>query len=91
MFLRDSMDVITLERELSKSFTGFICSNLPADPTYIKAERVEAADGWKELHFSTGQKDDGRLYFKHDKNQNRWLVLVSFKGSQRIFSIFKKN
>ncbi|MBP9019745.1 MAG: HIRAN domain-containing protein, partial [Bacteroidales bacterium] len=82
MFLGDSMDVITLELENYQKVLQALYA-ISADPTYIKAERVEAADGWKELHFSTGQKDDGRLYFKHDKNQNRWLVLVSFKGSQK--------
>jgi hypothetical protein len=34
-----------------------------------------------ETHFNTGQKDDGRLYFKR-VDGTTWMELVSFKDSQ---------
>jgi hypothetical protein len=46
----------------------------------VRAKRVHRAPEWKELSFSTGQNDEGRLYFK--QAGETWLVLLSFKGSQ---------
>lgn len=79
-FLRDSLDVITLEL---KNFERVLreLRNLCSAPASIKGERVESASQWREKHFSTGQKDDGRLYFK--KDGGKWRVFVSFKDSQK--------
>lgn len=51
-------------------------SNTPGD---FKGKKVGGTE-WKERHFNTGQKDDGRFYFRNDGT--KWLVLVSFKKNQ---------
>lgn len=50
----------------------------PALP--VGAKPVQGAPPWLESHFRTGQKDDGRLYFR--KRDGRWIALVSFKARQ---------
>jgi hypothetical protein len=79
-FLRDSLDVITQELE---SFEPVLrkLRNLCSDHVNVKGERVEGTGKWKERHFSTGQKNDGRFYFTNDGST--WRVLVSFKDSQK--------
>ena len=48
-------------------------------------------DKWWEVHFNTGQRDDGRLYFY--RNSNKLTVLVSFKKDQKrdILNLQKYN
>jgi hypothetical protein len=46
----------------------------------VAAATVRGATGWKELHFNTGQRDNGRLYFRRSNGEIE--VLVSFKGDQ---------
>lgn len=56
----------------------------------LPSKKVNAAEGWWECHFSTGQNDDGRLYFRHIGNK-QFEVLVSDKAAQgRDFSWLKK-
>ena len=43
-------------------------------------EWVHAADGWLEVHMSTGRGRDGRLYYRKDAQV--WSVLVSDKAAQ---------
>ncbi|MHB8859323.1 MAG: hypothetical protein ACYC6Z_07565 [Thermoleophilia bacterium] len=50
----------------------------------LKADRVESTKKWKELHFSTGESDAGRIYYRLDKGKIRYHVLVSNKSSQRM-------
>lgn len=78
--LRDSLDVITQELE---SFGPVLreLRNLCSAPTDVKGERVEGAPEWKERRFSTGQKHDGRFYFRN--HGGAWRVLVSFKDCQK--------
>lgn len=78
--LRDSLDVITQELE---SFEPVLheLRNLCIAPASVKWERVEGAPQWKERRFSTGQRHDGRVYFRN--HGSTWLVLVSFKDSQK--------
>lgn len=55
-------------------------------PGAIKPNRVKAVEGWKEVHFSTGKSDDGRIYFKklEINGHHRYEVLVSDKGAQSL-------
>jgi len=80
LFLKNSLDVIIQELESFEPVLRELRS-LCSAAADVKGERVEGAREWKERRFSTGQKDDGRLYFRNDGST--WLVLVSFKGSQK--------
>jgi hypothetical protein len=46
-------------------------------------KRVESAAGWTERHFSTGQGDEGRLYYSKPDAAGKRLVLVAPKGDQK--------
>ena len=78
-FLRDSRKVIL--RELSSFRPVFAELHQIAANPELKGTAVEGASGWRERHFSTGLKDDGRLYYK--RQDGKWVVLVSFKGEQK--------
>ena len=78
-FLKDSRKVVL--RELSSFKPIFAELHAIATEPVVKGQAVEGASGWKERHFNTGQKDDGRLYYK--RQDGKWLVLVSFKSSQK--------
>ena len=81
VLIRDSLDV--MEREL-KSCEPVLreLRTLCWEPAAVRAERVQAAPEWREKRFSTGEKDDGRLYFR--QRDGTWMVLVSFKQSQQL-------
>ncbi len=77
--LRDSLDVI--ERELESPVPVLReLRQLCWEPSAVRGERVQNAAEWREKHFATGQKNDGRLYFRHE--DGAWSVLVSFKQYQ---------
>ncbi len=78
-FLKDSRKVVL--RELSSFKPVFAELHAIATEPVVKGQAVEGASGWRERHFNTGQKDDGRLYYK--RQDGKWLVLVSFKSSQK--------
>lgn len=90
--VRDSISII--ERELESC--EFVLSDLrtlrwepPALPAGAKP--VHSAPPWWGSRFRTGQKDDGRLYFRK-REDGGWNVLVSFKQCQdRDFEYLKKN
>ncbi|MDR4495686.1 MAG: hypothetical protein R3B74_14985 [Nitrospirales bacterium] len=87
-FLRDSLDVITEIESVEPILRdlGILCSA----PAEIKGERVEGASPWKERRFSTGQKHDGRFYFKNQ--DSTWVVLISYKDCQKQdIAYLKKN
>lgn len=79
-FIRDSLDVVTTEyasyQQVLQDVAAFV-----RDPQSARGVRVESATGWREIHCSTGQKNDGRVYLKHDHGE--WLVLISFKHAQK--------
>ncbi|PWG03513.1 hypothetical protein [Sphingosinicella humi] len=57
---------------------------LSENPTSLRGKRVHTADGWLEIHFSTGRARDGRIYYKR-KTENgaaMWDILVSDKAAQ---------
>jgi hypothetical protein len=88
--LRDSADVITKELRDYQTVLQTIHSQVENKTDSSVAKTVGSANGWTELHYHTGQKDDGRVYFK--RVQNEWFVLVSFKGSQeKDLKYLKKN
>jgi len=78
-FLRDSWDVLSMEiaepEGVLRELHAICCS-----PAEVRAKTVQGAREWKELHFKTGQGDNGRLYFR--QSDRRWIALISFKGSQ---------
>jgi hypothetical protein len=77
--LRDSLDVV--ERELESPLPVLReLRQLCWEPSAVRGERVENALEWREKHFATGQKSDGRIYFRHA--DGAYHVLVSFKDCQ---------
>ena len=77
--IRDSRDVISRElgslESLLHELHTFVCRGAE-----VRAGAVQGAEGWRELHYSTGQKDDGRIYFRRTGTKVR--ALVSFKREQ---------
>lgn len=80
---RDSADFIAQEVSDKTDLLKKI-RLIAQDRTALKAKRVQSADGWMEVHFSTGAARDGRLYFKNiDISASPgWLILVSDKAAQ---------
>jgi hypothetical protein len=78
-FVRDSWDVLSMEiaepEGVLRELHAICCS-----PAEIRAKAVKGTRDWKELHFNTGQRDNGRLYFR--QSDRTWHALISFKGSQ---------
>lgn len=79
-FVRDSTDVFASELNDYRPALQFL-HKLVTAPGTVKAKRVQNAEAWKEVHFSTGQADDGRIYFKQVDSD--WCVLISFKKYQQ--------
>jgi len=53
---------------------------LNAPGVQLRGKPLRGCTGWWEKHFSTGQSDDGRLYWRD--TQGLWEVLVSDKAAQ---------
>jgi hypothetical protein len=79
VLLRDSSEVICRELRCCDSILKAL-HEVACKPAALRAAAVRGADGWKEVHYSTGQKDHGRLYFK--RMGDKVLALVSFKAVQ---------
>lgn len=77
--VRGSADFILTEVEDRRDLYGKL-RLLIDDPVSVGGKRVHAADGWLEVHMSTGLGRDGRLYYR--KNAQGWSVLVSDKAAQ---------
>jgi hypothetical protein len=78
-FIFDSVDILLNEiKDYASPIHHLV--KLRFDNNY-KGKKILLLDKWWELHFSTGQKDDGRLYFK--RHGEKLLVLISFKKSQK--------
>lgn len=41
---------------------------------------MKILNNWFDTHFSTGERNDGRIYFK--KHDSKITILVCFKGQQ---------
>lgn len=57
---------------------------LETDPRNLRSKKVHTCNGWRERKFSTGQSDDGRMYYKRSDNQYR-VVLSTKKEQARDF------
>ncbi len=77
--LRDSSEILCRELRSGDSILRTL-HEVACRHSSLRAPAVRSADGWKEVHYSTGQKDDGRLYFK--RTGDKVLALVSFKDAQ---------
>lgn len=91
--LKNVLDVLLSGIELVRGSEDFILTELDDrrdlyaklrqladDPVALGGKRVHAAEGWLEVHLSTGRARDGRLYYK--RGENVWFVLVSDKAAQ---------
>jgi hypothetical protein len=78
IFLRDSDEILVNEIEDYNDPIRKIIS-IKTDHEF-KGKKIKTLDKWWEIHFNTGQKDDGRLYFRREKNKLQ--ILVSFKKKQ---------
>jgi hypothetical protein len=56
--------------------------DISARPDVVKGTRVQAADGWLERHFNTGDRPNGRIYYCY--RGERCSVLVSFLFRSRL-------
>ena len=86
---RDSLDVISREVKDYQQILK-ILKILSTSPEKLKGYRVKTTKEWFERHFNSGDKDDGRIYYK--KEGNNWMVVISEKNSQsRDIKWLKKN
>jgi hypothetical protein len=78
VFLNPSFDV--LQREVL-DFSKALCKirSIVFDANF-KGKPIRTLDNWFDIHFSTGERNDGRIYFK--KSNGKITILVSFKGEQ---------
>lgn len=79
IFVRNSTNVLIAEVE---DYTVALKEILKinSDPLF-KGTKIHTLNKWYEIHFSTGQRDNGRIYFKKEKGE--MSVLVSFKTLQK--------
>lgn len=78
--IRDSWDVLLWELQNPESVFQ-ILQKIQVMPETLHAKRVRSTKNWKELHYGTGQSNDGRLYFKRKGQAAE--VLISFKQEQK--------
>lgn len=78
IFINPSFDV--LQREVL-DFSNALCKikSIVSDANF-KGKPMKTLNNWYDIHFSTGERNDGRIYFK--KNNGKITLLVSFKGEQ---------
>ena len=79
IFVRDSIDVLKKEIEDYTTALNKIHA-LYSDPL-MRGKKIHTLEKWFEIHFNTGAKDDGRIYFKREGSKLN--VLVSLKSSQK--------
>jgi hypothetical protein len=77
--LRDSREVLRIGLSSRRSALTAL-RDISARPDVVKGTRVQAADGWLERHFNTGDRPNGRIYYRY--RGERCSVLVSFKAHQ---------
>ena len=78
-FLSDSIDI--LKNEIKDYTTALSKITEIYNTVNFKAKKIQTLNKWFEIHYNTGQKDDGRIYFKKENHQMQ--VLVSFKSGQK--------
>lgn len=79
IFVRNSTDVLKAE---VADFTVALkkIMEINSDPVF-RGTKINTLNKWFEIHFNTGVRDDGRIYFKREGND--LSVLVSFKTAQK--------
>lgn len=71
-----------LHNEIPDPMDAFeILRNLDTDPESIKGKAVNAAPGWFDRHFNTGESNLGRIYFKNIRD-NQYSVHIGHKDTQ---------
>ena len=78
-FISDSIDI--LKNEIKDYTTALSKITEIYNTVNFKAKKIQTLNKWFEIHYNTGQKDDGRIYFKKENHQMQ--VLVSFKSGQK--------
>lgn len=78
-FLKDSLEIIAARLANPQPVLEIIRKVVFEKRT---SGNVESANGWMEMHFSTGQDDSGRIYFRPER-EGRYKILVSFKENQK--------
>ena len=83
-FLFGSLDVLKHELREPKHIIRLL-RNLDRDPSTLRADKsIADSNGFLEKHFSTGDDDQGRLYFKRSKSSEySYNILISHKRSQK--------
>ena len=79
VFVRDSTNVLKVDVEDYRIAIKEII-RINSDP-HFKATPIRTLNKWFEIHFNTGVKDDGRIYFK--KEGSDLSILVSLKATQK--------
>ena len=79
ILVRDSLNYLAYEIKDYQSVLRLL-GIIAHDPKRMQGKRVENAKDWCEYHFSTGEKDNGRFYYK--KEGDKWNVLISEKNLQ---------
>jgi regulator of replication initiation timing len=85
-FMRDSFDIMKRladPRPVLERIGQIVVQKQNGD------QRVRSAEGWWEMHFNTGQDDNGRIYYRI--SPDRYEILVSFKGSQKQDFVYLRN
>jgi hypothetical protein len=81
-FLRDSISALAEEIDDPRAALSIV-AGLDRRPETVRGKKLQAAGGWWELHFSTGQSDDGRIYWRRRKPpDDGFEVLISRKRRQ---------
>lgn len=78
IFIRDSIEILLNE---VKDYSDPIKKVIEYKQDHQKkGKKINTLSNWFEIHYNTGQKDTGRIYFKRDTEN--FYVLISFKNTQ---------
>lgn len=78
VFLNPSFDV--LKREVLDFSNAIEKIKKIVEDINFKGKPIKTTKNWFDTHFSTGERNDGRIYFR--KTKEEITILVSFKGEQ---------
>jgi hypothetical protein len=78
VFINPSFDV--LQREVLDFTNAIEKIKIIVEDQSFKGKKIKTSRDWFDTHFSTGERNDGRIYFR--KVKNKITILVSFKGEQ---------
>jgi hypothetical protein len=79
---KGSISFLTEIKDYSKILEKLSILNI--DSSLVNAKNVEAVEGWLEIsHVSTGDGDEGRIYYTKSRSADKRQVLISSKQSQK--------